>query len=301
VRSNTAIGTTATADHKAPCRGRFAPSPTGLLHRGSLLAALASFLDARVHGGAWLIRMEDLDTPRNVPGAADTILQTLAHLGLGSDEPVLWQSARREHYRTALQQLADSGHAYRCNCSRSDEPGVYSGRCRDRNVNDPQAAWRFRMTADVAFEDLIQGRQRFAPDRIGDPVIFRRDGTPAYQLAVVVDDAAQQITHVMRGADLLDSTAWQLAIGQALGLPAPAYAHVPLLLEADGGKLAKSRRSLPLDTLRPGPALFEALQLLRQEPPSGLQAAPVSEILAWAIAAWRPERLTGQLTIRLPP
>jgi glutamyl-Q tRNA(Asp) synthetase len=297
VKNSTATGTTATASFKAPYRGRFAPSPTGLLHRGSLLAALASYLDARAHGGTWLVRMEDLDTARNVPGAADAILHTLQQVGLVPDEPILWQSARRDAYQTALLRLAESGRAYRCNCSRSDEPGVYSGRCRSRNVTDSDAAWRLRMTADIGFEDILQGRQHFRPEQIGDPVIFRRDGTPAYQLAVVVDDAAQDITHVVRGADLLESTAWQLATIEALDLLRPAYAHIPLLTEADGSKLAKSRRSLPVESLQPSLALFETLQLLQQHPPPELRTAPPSEILTWAVQAWNVQTLAGLAAI----
>jgi glutamyl-Q tRNA(Asp) synthetase len=284
----------------APYRGRFAPSPTGQLHTGSLVTALASWLDARAHGGRWLIRMEDLDAPRCVPGAADAILRTLEACGLESDEPVMVQSERHAVYKAALQQLEGAGRSYRCICSRSDSPGVYSGHCRQLHLQSPEAAWRLRVDQDsIHFHDALQGDCRIATSAIGDPVIFRRDGLAAYQLAVVVDDAAQGITHVVRGADLLDSTAWQIAIGQALAVPVPQYAHVPLVTEPDGAKLAKSRRSVPLEG-RPLPAtVFEALSLLQQQPPAELTTAPVRDILDWAAANWRPTRLAGVQTLRL--
>jgi glutamyl-Q tRNA(Asp) synthetase len=284
----------------APYRGRFAPSPTGLLHIGSLVTALASWLDARAHGGRWLIRMEDLDTPRCVPGAADSILRTLAACGLESDEPVMVQSGRHAAYLDALQQLEAAGRIYRCTCSRSDSPGAYSGHCRELRLQAPEAAWRLRLDEDsIHFHDALQGDCRSSTATLGDPVIFRRDGLAAYQLAVVVDDAAQGITHVVRGADLLDSTAWQIAIANALALPVPEYAHVPLVTEPDGTKLAKSRRSLPLDGRHLPTAVFEALCLLQQQPPNELTTAPGRDILDWAVDNWRPARLAGVQTLRL--
>jgi glutamyl-Q tRNA(Asp) synthetase len=285
----------------APYRGRFAPSPTGLLHQGSLVAALASWLDARAHRGTWLIRMEDLDTPRCVPGAAQAILATLAGLGLVSDEPVIYQSTRAAAYAQALQQLEASGHSYRCSCSRSEAPGVYSGHCRNLGIQALPAARRLRLATDssIRFTDAIQGECSFDTSALGDPVIFRRDNLAAYQLAVVVDDAAQGITQVVRGADLLDSTAWQIAIATALSLPVPRYAHVPLITEADGSKLAKSRRSLAIGTESPA-ALYDALTLLQQSPPIELKAAPVSDILGWAVANWRLDPLAGTRAVPLP-
>ncbi|MEO6367578.1 MAG: tRNA glutamyl-Q(34) synthetase GluQRS [Steroidobacteraceae bacterium] len=303
MKNSTATGTTATAERPqgpaAPYRGRFAPSPTGPLHQGSLVAALASWLEARVHRGTWIIRMEDLDTPRCVSGAAEAILATLAGLGLVSDEPVICQSARRDAYAAALQALEASGHSYRCSCSRSDAPGPYAGHCRDLGLQASPAARRLRLPAgSICFDDAIQGRSCTDAAAIGDPVIFRRDGIAAYQLAVVVDDAGQGITHVVRGADLLDSTAWQICIAGALLLPVPRYMHVPLITEADGSKLAKSRHSLAINDDR-SLALHEALMLLQQSPPISLKAAAVSDILTWATANWRPESLAGTRAVSL--
>jgi glutamyl-Q tRNA(Asp) synthetase len=303
VKNNTATGTTATAKPSASgYRGRFAPSPTGLLHLGSLAAALASWLDARSQQGTWLVRMEDLDTARNLPGAATSILQTLERLGLVPDEPVLWQSQRHAAYHSALNRLAARQDAYRCNCSRSDSNGVYAGHCRDQAIQTIPSAWRFRLptTEALQFTDRWQGACRYLPTELGDPVIFRRDEMAAYQLAVVVDDDFQQVTHVVRGADLLPSTAWQIAIFAALDRPIPCYAHVPLLLEPDGSKLAKSRRSLPVDQFLPQAALLEALALLRQQPDTDLLKASVPQILDWGIAHWAPQHLAGLASIRLP-
>lgn len=304
MRSSTATGTTATAEAGAAAayRGRFAPSPTGLLHQGSLLAAVASWLDARAHRGTWLIRMEDLDGPRVVPGAADAILHTLAGFGLESDEPVLAQSTRGDAYREALTGLASRGLAYRCRCSRSEIHGPYDGRCRDLGITDPDSAWRLRLpdNATIAFDDLIQGHQQSPASSLGDPVLLRRDGIAAYQLAVVVDDAYQQITRVVRGADLLESTAWQVALAHSLQLPVPAYAHVPVLTEPDGTKLAKSRRSVPLAGSAPGPVLIDTLALLGLPANSELKAAPVSDILHWAVQHWNPKSMAGLRTLPLP-
>jgi glutamyl-Q tRNA(Asp) synthetase len=302
VKSSTATATTATADAAAPprCRGRFAPSPNGLLHKGSLLAAVASWLDARARGGTWLIRIEDLDTPRVVPGAADAMLATLAAFGMESDEPVLFQSTRREAYREALSVLADAGLAFRCACSRGERAGP---RCRCRDVPPPAGAgtaWRLRLDdGPIPFEDAIQGPQRLLPSRIGDPVLFRKDGIAAYQLAVVVDDAFQGITDVVRGADLLESTAWQVVIGRALGHPEPRWAHVPVLTEPGGAKLAKSRRSLPLASLDKAATLAEILGFLGISLPAELKAAPVSDMLHWSVQHWRPENIRGVREIAL--
>jgi glutamyl-Q tRNA(Asp) synthetase len=295
VKNSTATGTTATASPAAPYRGRFAPSPTGQLHTGSLVAALASWLDARANGGSWLIRMEDLDTPRVVPGAADSIIATLAAFGLTSDEPVMYQSTRQPAYAAALRQLHTANLAYRCSCSRSQSPGVYNGHCRDRNLDTPGSAWRLRLdpASRIRFHDHLQGECIATGASLGDPVIFRRDQLAAYQLAVVVDDAAQGITHVVRGADLLDSTYWQIAISRALSLPEPEYSHLPLVIEPDGSKLAKSRRSLPLDALNAPALIVEALLLLQQQPSEGLTTDSVSDILGWAVKNWQPARMAG--------
>ena len=266
------------------------------------MAALASWLDARSHEGAWLVRIEDLDASRNVPGAEDSILRTLDSLGLSPDEPVIHQSQRVPLYRAALEKLREDGRAYRCTCSRSEEPGVYSGHCRLHPPPPGPAAWRFAMTEGdcVEFEDGIQGSCRFAAASLGDPVIFRRDGIAAYQLAVVVDDGAQGITHVVRGADLLDSTAWQLRIGEALGLPKPAFAHVPLVTEPDGSKLAKSRSAPAIADLPPAQALNSALGLLGYSVPPELATAPALRLLEWALPGWPPAPLQGRSSTCVP-
>ncbi|MGC4027768.1 MAG: tRNA glutamyl-Q(34) synthetase GluQRS [Steroidobacteraceae bacterium] len=301
MKSSTATGTTATAEAAGHYRGRFAPSPTGLLHIGSLAAALASWLDARAHGGAWLVRMEDLDRPRNRPGSAAALLATLDALGLTPDEPVQYQSQRRGGYLQAFTALRERGLLYRCTCSRSETLTPYPGTCRDAaHPEDRPGAWRLRLPErEWCFSDRFQGPVRFSSRQLGDPVLLRRDGIVAYQLAVVVDDLAQGITDVVRGADLLDSTPWQLALIEMLGAPAPRYAHVPLISDADGRKLAKSRHSLPLDALAPGRELLRALRLLRQHPPPDLATAAPAAILEWAIDHWAPGNFARQRHIDL--
>ncbi|HTQ35871.1 MAG TPA: tRNA glutamyl-Q(34) synthetase GluQRS [Steroidobacteraceae bacterium] len=302
MKSSTATGTTATASARtAAYRGRFAPSPNGPLHRGSLLAAVASWLDARARGGAWIIRMEDLDGPRVVAGAADEILATLARFGLTPDEAVLYQSGRAAAYRAALESLAARGLAYRCRCARSEVQGPYDGRCRDLGITDEDCAWRLRLDANatLAFEDRIQGHVEYRVADLGDPVLMRRDGIAAYQLAVVVDDAFQRITDVVRGADLLESTAWQIALARALDVPVPAWAHVPLLTEPDGSKLAKSRHSLSIAELEPAPALVATIAVLGLHAPAELKAAPVSDILQWAVQHWSLRAVAGVRAVPL--
>jgi glutamyl-Q tRNA(Asp) synthetase len=230
--------------------GRFAPSPTGPLHFGSLVAALASWLDARAAGGRWLVRIEDLDTPRTAPGATDSILHSLDALGLHWDGPVVYQSQRGELYRQALRKL--QAHAYWCSCSRreiadsslglaADGARIYPGTCR-RGIapgKEPRAL-RVKASGLVAFEDRLQGaRQQVLEREVGDFVLYRADGRFAYQLAVVVDDAEQGITHVVRGADLLDSTARQIHLQRLLGYATPSYLHVPAAIDAAGEKLSK--------------------------------------------------------------
>ena len=299
-RSNTAIGTTATAEPAKVYRGRFAPSPSGRLHSGSLLAALGSYLDARHHGGRWLIRIEDLDTPRNLPGLAADILHTLARLGLESDEAPLYQSSRYAAYQQALALLHAEGLTYPCSCTRSQAgPGIYGGHCRSSPSGPPPYALRLRQADEriVAFVDRFAGLQQQAWVQLGDPVLRRRDGLIAYQLAVVVDDDYQGITDIVRGSDLLDSTTWQLALIDALQRPVPRYAHLPLLLSADGSKLSKSRSAAAVAEQPPATVLVDTLTYLQQEPPAELYRASVSEILAWGIAHWQPERLRGISTL----
>ncbi|HUL66424.1 MAG TPA: tRNA glutamyl-Q(34) synthetase GluQRS [Burkholderiaceae bacterium] len=243
-----------------PYRGRFAPSPTGPLHAGSLVAALASWLDARAHCGTWLVRIEDIDPPREEPGAAQDILATLSEFGLESDEPVVWQHARRGCYLRALAQLDRSGRIYACQCSRAQiavaaaelgiGAGIYPGTCRDlRLARAPGRALRLRVDdAEIEFVDRACGAfsQQLARD-VGDFPVLRADGLFAYQLAVVVDDAEQRITDVVRGADLLDNTPRQIALQRLLGAPQPRYLHVPVVRASDGEKLSKQNGAAALD------------------------------------------------------
>lgn len=240
-------------------RGRFAPSPTGPLHAGSLVAALASWLDARAHGGVWLVRIEDLDPPREVPGAARDILETLAAFGMESDEPVEFQSRRGTLYDVAFGRLMQDGRVYGCACSRSEielaivaagvASAVYPGTCRAGLNGRAVRAWRFRVPSDAAgFDDRIAGRfeQRLEKD-VGDFVVRRADGLWAYQLAVVVDDAAQRISDVVRGADLLDNTPRQIALQRALDIATPRYMHVGVVVNDRGEKLSKQTGARALD------------------------------------------------------
>jgi len=250
-------------------RGRFAPSPTGQLHFGSLLAALGSWLLARRAGGEWLARVEDVDPPREVPGAADAQLRALDAFGLHADGPVWRQSERGAAYQAALDALIASGTAFACHCSRSDlaASGGIHRRCVARaERSDPAIRLRVPDDATVAFDDAIQGRHVQRVDReVGDFVLRRADGYWAYQFAVVVDDAAQGITDVVRGADLLDSTPRQVLLQRALGLPTPRYAHLPLVVDAEGRKLSKSLAALPVDPADPLPALRAAWNALGQD------------------------------------
>lgn len=298
---STATGTTATADPASQPEtetgryvGRFAPSPTGSLHLGSLVAALGSYVDARHHRGRWQLRMEDLDTPRIVRGCADEILRTLEHFGFEWDGEITWQSRHAERYDAALAELRAGRFTFECSCSRrlraENEDRGYPGTCRDKPASPPPTATRFRVDErqSVTFDDRFQGLCQFELRSMGDVVVRRRDGIFAYQLAVVVDDAAEAVTHVVRGADLLASTAWQLCLQRALGLATPSYAHLPLIVEPDGAKLAKSRRSVPIDGRQRGALLLAALRLLRQAPPAGLDLESPREILEWSIAHWNP-------------
>ena len=296
-----------------PC-GRFAPTPSGPLHLGSLLAAAGSYLNVRHSGGRWFLRIEDLDRNRVIPGVADQMLRVLESFGFEWDGIVEFQSNRIYIYEQALQALRAAGRCYPCRCSRSrialqeSEPGeelVYPGTCR--NVPDAAQgphALRFRTEAldvEVSLVDRLQGLVvEDCHRKAGDFVIKRRDGFIAYHLAVVVDDELQGVTEVTRGCDLLSSTPRQILLQRALGYRTPTYAHLPLLTEADGRKLAKSRRAVPLDPASAGPALWQVLGWLRQEPPTELAAAAVGEIWAWALPNWRPERLVGLREQPLP-
>ncbi len=282
--------------------GRFAPSPTGLLHAGSLVAALASWLDARAHGGRWLVRIEDVDTPRCVPGADQAILQQLASCGLTPNDPVLWQSQRGAAYDQALQHLVNQGWAYPCGCSRKDiesaqivarhRAAIYPGTCREGLKGKPARAWRLNvqavqkalgLPAVTHWHDRRLGpQQQNVAEEVGDFVLRRADGLWAYQLAVVVDDAEQGITDVVRGQDLADNTARQMVLQRALGLPTPQYLHTPLVLGTDGDKLSKQNGAMALDLSDPLAALAQAAQVV------GLPAQPtLHQLLTQAQADWR--------------
>jgi len=293
-----------------PYCGRFAPSPTGPLHFGSLIAAVGSYLQARTGGGMWLLRMEDVDTTRSVAGAADEILFALDDYGFQWDGEVLHQSQRGEVYEEVLQQLRAQGRIYPCGCSRKDiqvriqqgglRPGIYPGTCRQHSPSTTtQLAWRLRVDAvEVGFEDALQGRHRQRMDsEVGDFVLRRADGLYAYQLAVVVDDHLQGVTEVVRGSDLLDNTPRQIFLQRLLGYPSPAYVHLPVAVNAQGQKLSKQTYAAPLDRKRPGPALFRALCFLGQRPPQALDHAPPLEIWDWALENWSLDRVPKQLAL----
>jgi glutamyl-Q tRNA(Asp) synthetase len=295
-------------------RGRFAPSPTGVLHAGSLVAALASWLDARAHGGAWLVRIEDVDTPRCVPGATEEILRQLATCALLPDEAPWCQSQRGAAYAAALQRLIDTGHAYGCACTRREidlalaaagvsherhAERVYPGTCRPERGGlhgRPPRAWRLHTGQPGTPEAIIDWTdRRLGPQRqdvardVGDVVLQRADGLWAYQLAVVVDDAAQGITHVVRGEDLADNTPRQIALQRALGLPTPAYLHTPLVRAADGQKLSKQNGAAPVDLADPAAALHQAAAVLGLTLPTPGPGTPPAEVLSAALTGWQAQ------------
>jgi glutamyl-Q tRNA(Asp) synthetase len=280
--------------------GRFAPTPSGDLHLGSLYTAVASYLDARAHGGRWLLRIEDLDQPREVAGSADGILRTLEQFGFDWDGAVTRQYNHAERYEAALSALRAQQRTFACTCSRAqlEDELRYPGTCSTRQLSpDAPAAIRLRVEAGhVLFTDRIQGtyRQNVA-EAVGDFILKRRDQIYAYVLAVTVDDAAQGITHIVRGADLLDNTPRQIYLQRLLGVAEPCYAHVPVLTEADGSKLAKSRRSVRLSADSPLPQLSSVFSLLGLAPPPSLASAAISDAWRWAITQWN----LGQVPKRL--
>ena len=299
-----------------PYIGRFAPSPTGPLHAGSLVAALASWLDARANGGQWLVRIEDVDTPRCVPGADQHILQQLAACGLVPDAPVLWQSHRGDAYQAALDALIAKGWAYPCGCSRKEiedaqasmghtrarhHAAVYPGTCRNGLNGKAARAWRlhvqavidaFNLTTPLTWHDRQLGaQQQDVASEVGDFVLRRADGLWAYQLAVVVDDAAQGITHIVRGEDLTDNTARQIVLQHALGLPTPIYLHTPLVLGANGEKLSKQNGAEALDLSDPRRALEHAALCLALPALSAVASQrPIAEALQMWIKDWAATR-----------
>ncbi|MFL9907560.1 tRNA glutamyl-Q(34) synthetase GluQRS [Paraburkholderia sp. RL17-337-BIB-A] len=283
-------------------RGRFAPSPTGPLHFGSLVSALASWLDARAHGGAWLVRIEDIDGPRTVPGAAEDILTTLERFGMHADEPPVWQSRRMARYQEALDQLKAAGLIYPCGCTRKEIADsllsaharnttlAYPGTCRNGLHGKPARAWRLRVpdgdAAVITFEDRWQGKQtQNLATEVGDFVLKRADDQWAYQLAVVVDDADADITHIVRGADLMDSTARQIYLQRCLGVPTPEYLHVPVVTNGQGEKLSKQNGATALDNDRPLETLSAAARHLGLEM-SGTEHTTLNDFYAAATTAW---------------
>lgn len=292
--------------------GRFAPSPTGPLHFGSLVAAVGSYLRARSLGGLWLLRMEDLDPPREQPGAAESIIRTLEAHGMGWDGEVLYQSRRHERYHEVLEGLLRDGLAYRCDCSRKEQaqrgaalalpPGVYSGHCRARHVGAHERhAVRLLAEGQVDFEDQLQGPiAQLLEQEVGDFVLRRADGLYAYQLAVVVDDAEQAVSEVVRGSDLLDSTARQILLQRHLDLPQPAYLHLPVALNPQGQKLSKQSYAPAVEDSRPLPTLIQVLAFLGQRPPAELSDASLDEFWQWAIAHWSLDALPRRLGLPAP-
>lgn len=298
-----------TTDTGGRYRGRFAPSPSGPLHFGSLVAAVGSYLDARAHHGEWLVRIENLDPPREVAGAAESILRTLDAFGLGWDGEVVYQGRRADRYRQALEQLRAAGHTYPCACSRRDirlltaagaHPQRYPGTCRNGLPPGRKArAIRLR-TPDLAicFDDRLQGEIREClPQTCGDFILQRADGLFAYQLAVVVDDGLQAITHVVRGADLLDSTPRQILLQQLLGLPTPRYLHLPVAADRHGKKLGKQTQAPPVDTDHPVATLGRVMAFLGHPPPETLTDATLDEFWRWAVNHWNIARLPPRLLV----
>jgi glutamyl-Q tRNA(Asp) synthetase len=280
--------------------GRFAPSPTGPLHFGSLIAAVASYCDARKNHGKWLVRIEDLDRPRTVKGATDTILQQLESFGFEWDEPVLYQSQRDSFYNEALETLKAQQLVYPCTCTRKEiadsstsigiEGVIYPGTCLQQPIKPRAAiAWRIKTNAtNIRFKDAIQGEisQTLNTD-IGDFILKRADGLFAYQLAVVVDDAAQGITNIVRGADLLDSTPRQIYLQKQLHYLQPQYAHIPLACNSAGEKLSKQTLAKPVTDNNANQLIYEALLFLGQQPPLAIKNATLTEMWHWACSNWQ--------------
>ena len=285
--------------------GRFAPSPSGPLHLGSLVAAVASYLHARIAGGQWLIRIEDIDPPREAPQASRQILETLAAFELHSDQDILFQSRHFENYLEIANKLLASGQAYRCSCSRQDIRHAgrvtpvgyrYPGTCRTRTIHEQPTSVRVRANQALgSFQDELQGTCRYNIDATtGDYVIFRNDGLPAYHLAVVLDDARQGITHIARGYDLLATTGLHIHLQQTLGLPIPKYAHFPVVVNAAKQKLSKrtgAKAVLPEDARRLAP---EILRYLGADPPKSLCGRNPYHLWAWASKIWNPALLRGK-------
>jgi glutamyl-Q tRNA(Asp) synthetase len=286
-----------------PVIGRFAPSPTGDLHFGSLVSAVGSYLEAKTANGQWLLRIEDIDPPREIAGSAQRIITDLQRLGMVPDGPVLYQSSRLEAYREAVDRLLDNGHAFSCTCSRKDLPdsGIYPGTCRNGITNDRKPCSVRLRVGDGAceFTDKIQGHfEEYPAESIGDFIIQRADGLFAYQLAVVLDDNFQGVSQVVRGADLLDSTSRQIWLQKILGFSSPDYVHLPVAISADGKKLSKRLQTDPVKSQDPAYALQLSLQFLGQSPPTGYS---LGKLWDWAFKYWNRNLVPRQRTILPPP
>ncbi len=281
--------------------GRFAPSPTGPLHLGSLLAATASYLDAHANHQPWLLRIDDLDAPRSVPGAADAIKAALEAHSLNWDGEVIYQSECTEHYQQALRALTQRGLVFYCRCSRRQLKGhlVYPGTCRAQTSPMTDSAVRIQVNeAIIEFEDLIQGRQHdMLASSIGDFVVRRRDGLIAYQLATAVDDGGYRIDSVVRGSDLLDNTPRQIYLMQLLGLTPPSYAHIPMLTHLDGSKLSKQTFAAPVNVLEAGANLVRTFDWLGLSPPPGAQRWSCADLMRWGVEHWQMARVPRLATI----
>ncbi|MEW6990377.1 tRNA glutamyl-Q(34) synthetase GluQRS [Colwelliaceae bacterium 6441] len=296
-----------------PYRGRFAPSPSGHLHFGSLITALASFLDAKKNNGTWLVRLEDIDPPREKTGASEHILKTLEAFGLHWDEKVLFQSKQSDYYWQIIEQLFDQHHCYYCHCTRAQikaSGGIYQGHCRELSIDRTNNAIRVINDHSVyQYHDVIQGQVKCNKAIAAeDFIILRKDGLFAYQLAVVADDIYQNINHVIRGCDLLEPTARQLSFYSLLNklkLPnlgvcnAPIFGHIPLAVTDQGYKLSKQNKAPAIDNANPQPTLIAALCFLGQQPPAEMISATVDEIIRWAITHWQRDSVPKKREIQL--
>ncbi len=302
--ASSGIGTIDTGSSPKPSSyiGRFAPSPTGPLHFGSLLAAVASNLEARRQGGDWLVRIEDIDPPREEPGSTDKILAALEHFGLEWDGPVTYQSQSRRAHEEAIESLVTSDKAYRCSCSRrdlADAPRgplgtIYPGNCRAARIDSESALRVLTDDAPLVFEDHLQGRQeQRLESESGDFIILRRDGLIAYQLAVVVDDHLQGITDIIRGIDLMDSTPRQIWLQRLLGYDTPNYCHIPVAVNEQGQKLSKSHGAMGVSLDNATAVLVEALEMLGQNPPAELISTTIADVWSWAYESWSIDVLRG--------
>jgi glutamyl-Q tRNA(Asp) synthetase len=285
-----------------PYRGRFAPSPSGLLHFGSLVTALASYLDAKHNQGTWLVRIEDIDPPRELTGASKAILNTLEAYGMHWDEDVLYQSSQSQHYLDVLNDLSKKELTYYCQCTRAEIKaigGIYTGSCSTLGLPQLNNAIRLKNTIGVNhYNDMIQGEviceKTFSEE---DFILKRKDGLFAYQLAVVVDDIFQDITHVVRGCDLIEPTVRQISLFEALNATTPSFSHIPLAVTAEGYKLSKQNKAPAIDNADPQPALTAALSYLGQNPPSELSYHSVEQIMEWAIKNWSLNKVTKKRQI----